>query len=42
MGMRLITVPEQGVAPLLAAINKAKKSIEIAIFRLTARTWRGR
>jgi len=31
--MKLITVPEQGVEPLLAAINGAKKSIEIAIFR---------
>src|SRR5690348_1463810 len=31
--MKLITVPEQGVTPLLAAIDGAKKSIEIAIFR---------
>ena len=32
--MRLIVQPADGVAPLLAAIARARKSIEIAIFRL--------
>ncbi len=31
--MKLIIEPEDGVAPLLSAIKKAKKSIEIVIFR---------
>ncbi|MDD5541692.1 MAG: phospholipase D-like domain-containing protein [Acidobacteriia bacterium] len=31
--MKLITEPADGVAPLLAAIKSAKKSVEIAIFR---------
>ena len=31
--MTLLTQPDDGVAPLLAGISKAKKSIEIAIFR---------
>src|SRR6478736_1915689 len=31
--MKLIIGPADGVAPLLAAIKSAKKSIEIAIFR---------
>jgi cardiolipin synthase A/B len=32
--MRLIIEPADGVAPLLAAIKRAKKSVEVAIFRL--------
>jgi len=32
--MRLIIEPADGVAPLLSAIERAKKSVEIAIFRL--------
>ena len=32
--MRLIIEPAAGAAPLLAAIKRAKKSVEIAIFRL--------
>jgi len=32
--VRLIIQPAAGVAPLLAAIRRAKKSVEIAIFRL--------
>ena len=32
--MRLIIEPADGVAPVLSAINRAKKSVEIAIFRL--------
>jgi phosphatidylserine/phosphatidylglycerophosphate/cardiolipin synthase-like enzyme len=32
--VRIIVEPADGVAPLLAAIGRAKKSIEIAIFRL--------
>jgi phosphatidylserine/phosphatidylglycerophosphate/cardiolipin synthase-like enzyme len=32
--VRLIVEPADGVAPLLAAIKRAKKSVEIAIFRL--------
>ena len=32
--MKLIIEPADGVAPLLAAIKRAKKSVEIAIFRL--------
>ena len=31
--MRLIVEPTDGVAPLLAAIKRAKKTVEIAIFR---------
>lgn len=31
--MKLIIEPDDGVAPLLSAIKKAKKSVEIAIFR---------
>ena len=31
--MKLIVQPEDGVAPLLAAVKKARKSVEIAIFR---------
>lgn len=31
--MKLIIEPDDGVAPLIAAIKKAKKSVEIAIFR---------
>ena len=31
--MKLIVQPDTGVAPLLAAIKNAKKSVEIAIFR---------
>jgi cardiolipin synthase len=31
--VKLIIEPEDGVAPLIAAIKKAKKSVEIAIFR---------
>ncbi len=32
--MRLIIEPADGVAPLLSAIKRAKKSVEIAVFRL--------
>jgi len=32
--MRIIVEPADGVAPLLAAINRARKSVEVAIFRL--------
>jgi len=32
--MKLIVQPEQGVEPILAAIDKAKKSLDILIFRL--------
>jgi phosphatidylserine/phosphatidylglycerophosphate/cardiolipin synthase-like enzyme len=32
--LKLIVQPEDGVAPLLAAVKKARKSVEIAIFRL--------
>ncbi len=32
--MKLITEPDEGVAPLLSAIKKARKTIDIAIFRL--------
>ena len=35
--MRLIIEPADGVAPLLSAIERAKKSVEIAIFRLDRR-----
>ena len=31
--MKLIVQPEDGVAPLLAAVKKARKSVDIAIFR---------
>ena len=31
--MKLIVEPEDGVAPLIAAVKKARRSIEIAIFR---------
>ena len=31
--MKLLIQPDAGVAPILAAIRHAKKSIEIAIFR---------
>ena len=31
--MKLIIQPQDGVAPILAAIKGAKKSVEIAIFR---------
>ena len=31
--MKLLTQPEDGVAPLVAAITKAKKSVDIVIFR---------
>ena len=31
--MKLLTQPENGIAPLVAAIKKAKKSIDIVIFR---------
>ena len=31
--MKLIIEPADGVRPLLAAINSAKKSVEIAVFR---------
>src|SRR4029079_13232178 len=32
--MKLIVQPEQGVEPVLTAIDKAKKSLDILIFRL--------
>jgi phosphatidylserine/phosphatidylglycerophosphate/cardiolipin synthase-like enzyme len=35
--VRLIIEPADGVAPLLSAIRRAKKSIEIAVFRLDRR-----
>ncbi len=35
--MRLIIEPGDGVAPLLSAIKRARKSVEIAIFRLDRR-----
>lgn len=35
--MRLIIEPADGVAPLLSAIKRARKSVEIAIFRLDRR-----
>jgi cardiolipin synthase A/B len=35
--VRLIIEPADGVAPLLSAIERAKKSVEIAIFRLDRR-----
>ncbi len=35
--MKLIVEPADGVAPLLSAIGRAKKSVEIAIFRLDYR-----
>jgi phosphatidylserine/phosphatidylglycerophosphate/cardiolipin synthase-like enzyme len=35
--MKLIVQPDDGVAPLLAAIQKAKKSIDMAIFRFDRR-----
>jgi cardiolipin synthase A/B len=35
--VRLLTQPADGVAPLLAAIERARKSVEIAIFRLDRR-----
>ena len=31
--MKLLIQPEDGVAPLVAAIKKAKKSVDIVIFR---------
>ena len=31
--MKLITQPDDGIAPLLVAIKRAKKSIDIVIFR---------
>ena len=31
--MKLLIQPEDGVAPLVTAIKKAKKSIDIVIFR---------
>lgn len=35
--MRLIIEPADGVAPLLSAIKRARKSVEIAVFRLDRR-----
>src|SRR5690349_13734418 len=32
--MKLLVQPEAGIAPLVSAIKRAKKSVEIAIFRL--------
>ena len=31
--MKLLIQPEDGIAPLLAAIKKAKKSVDIVVFR---------
>ena len=31
--MKLLIQPEDGVSPLLAAIKKARKSVDIVIFR---------
>jgi cardiolipin synthase A/B len=31
--MKLLIQPENGIAPLVAAIKKAKKSVDIVIFR---------
>src|SRR5262245_43898277 len=33
MSMQVITQPEDGLAPLLKAIKRAKKSIDVVIFR---------
>jgi len=35
--MKLIIQPDDGIAPLLTAIQKAKKSIDMAIFRFDRR-----
>ena len=35
--MKVIVQPDAGVAPILAAIKQAKKSIDILIFRLDRR-----
>src|SRR5579872_3229918 len=35
--VRLIIEPDDGVAPLLAAIKSAKRSVEIAVFRFDRR-----
>lgn len=35
--MKLLVQPDSGVAPLLSAIERAKKSVEIAIFRFDVR-----
>ena len=35
--MKVIVQPEDGVAPILAAIKQARKSIDILIFRLDRR-----
>ncbi len=32
--MKLIVEPDDGIAPLILAINKAKTSIDVGIFRL--------
>ena len=31
--MKLLIQPQDGVAPLVAAVKKAKKSVDIVIFR---------
>ncbi len=38
--MKLILQPDDGIAPILTAIDKAKRTIDILIFRLDRRTWR--
>lgn len=35
--MKLLVQPDSGIAPLIAAIKRAKKSVEIAIFRFDIR-----
>jgi cardiolipin synthase len=33
-GVRLITQPDEGIAPLLSAIKRAKRTLEVVIFRI--------
>ncbi len=37
LGMKLLVQPRDGTAPLIAAIKKAKKSVELVIFRFNCR-----
>ena len=32
--MKLITQPEDGVAPLLSAVKRAKRTLDIVVFRM--------
>jgi len=36
--MKLLIQPQDGVAPLVSAIKKAKKSIDIVVFRFDGRS----